>query len=115
VLRHPCDRGSQFLQGRTKVPCGHHGYPAFARLDGSLAERKPPSPPAPGTLSTYPVRTDPTPRRFEVDTEAAWRALDDIIFDVLGLTQGERDAVYEGVINLVEARLSKARSPKRRR
>ena len=38
------------------------------------------------------------------------RALDDIIFDVLGLTQGERDAVYEGVVNLVEARLKKARS-----
>ena len=38
-----------------------------------------------------------------------------IIFDVLGLTQGERDAVYEVVINLVEARLSKARSLKKRR
>jgi len=37
-------------------------------------------------------------------------ALDDIIFDVLGLTQGERDAVYEAVVNLVEARLKKARS-----
>jgi hypothetical protein len=56
------------------------------------------------------VGTDPTPRRFEVDTEPAWRALHDIIFDVLGLTQGERDAVYEAVINLVAARLSKARS-----
>ncbi len=31
------------------------------------------------------------------------------------LTQGERDAVYEAVINLVEARLSKARNFKRRR
>ena len=29
---------------------------------------------------------------------------------LLGLTRGERDAVYEAVINLVEARLSKARS-----
>ena len=38
------------------------------------------------------------------------RALDDIIFDVLGLTQGERDAVYEAVVNLVEARLKKAAS-----
>ena len=38
------------------------------------------------------------------------RALDCIIFDVLGLTQGERDAVYEAVVNLVEARLKKARS-----
>ena len=33
-----------------------------------------------------------------------------IIFDHLGLTQGERDAVYEAVIYLVEARLSKAKS-----
>ena len=38
------------------------------------------------------------------------RALDDIIFDVLGLTQGERDAVYEAVIRLVEQRLSRAES-----
>lgn len=38
------------------------------------------------------------------------RALDNIIFDVLGLTQGERDGVYEGVIALVDARLKKAAS-----
>ena len=38
------------------------------------------------------------------------RSLDNIIFDILGLTQGERDAVYEAVINLVEARLKKAGS-----
>jgi len=38
------------------------------------------------------------------------RSLDNIFFDALGLTQGERDAVYEAVINLVEARLGKARS-----
>jgi hypothetical protein len=37
-------------------------------------------------------------------------ALDNIIFDALGLTQGERDAVYEAVVNLVEARLKKAES-----
>lgn len=36
--------------------------------------------------------------------------LDAIIFDALGLSQGERDAVYEAVINLVEARLKKAES-----
>ncbi len=40
------------------------------------------------------------------------RALDAIIFDALGLTQGERDAVYEAVVNLVEARLRKAKSLK---
>ncbi|GIV86887.1 MAG: hypothetical protein KatS3mg054_0916 [Chloroflexus sp.] len=38
------------------------------------------------------------------------RALDDIVFDVLGLTAGEREAVYEAVIELVRARLEKARS-----
>jgi hypothetical protein len=38
------------------------------------------------------------------------RALDNAVFDTLRLTQGERDAVYEAVINLVEARLSKAGS-----
>lgn len=38
------------------------------------------------------------------------RALDDVVFDVLGLTAGEREAVYEAVVNLVRARLEKARS-----
>ncbi|MCS6990675.1 MAG: Eco57I restriction-modification methylase domain-containing protein, partial [Chitinophagales bacterium] len=38
------------------------------------------------------------------------RALDDVVFDVLGLTSGEREAVYEAVINLVKARLEKAKS-----
>jgi len=38
------------------------------------------------------------------------RALDDVFFDTLGLTQGEREAVYEAVIGLVEARLKKADS-----
>jgi len=36
--------------------------------------------------------------------------LEDIVFDVLGLTVGEREAVYEAVINLVRARLEKAKS-----
>jgi hypothetical protein len=36
--------------------------------------------------------------------------LDSIVFNKLNLTQGERDAVYEAVINLVEARLKKAGS-----
>ena len=42
------------------------------------------------------------------------RTLDTIIFNALDLTQGERDGVYEGVVNLVEARLRKARSLKRK-
>ena len=40
------------------------------------------------------------------------RDLDAIIFDALNLTQGERDGVYEAVVNLVESRLQKARSLK---
>jgi len=38
------------------------------------------------------------------------KALDEVVFDVLGLTQGERDAVYEAIIDLVTKRLSKAES-----
>ena len=37
-------------------------------------------------------------------------AIDNVIFDILELTQGERDGVYEEVINLVETRLKKAKS-----
>ena len=40
------------------------------------------------------------------------RVLDAIIFEALDLTQGERDGVYEAVVNLVESRLRKARSLK---
>jgi len=38
------------------------------------------------------------------------RALDEVVFDVLGLTAGEREAVYEAVVSLVRARLEKARN-----
>ena len=38
------------------------------------------------------------------------RALDDVVFDVLGLTAGEREAVYEAVVELVKRRLEKALS-----
>lgn len=38
------------------------------------------------------------------------RELDEIFFDVLDLTKGEREAVYEAAIRLVESRLSKAAS-----
>ncbi|HNT26693.1 MAG TPA: hypothetical protein PKH10_00815 [bacterium] len=37
-------------------------------------------------------------------------ALDSVVFDVLRLTSGEREAVYEAVVNLVRARLEKAKS-----
>ena len=38
------------------------------------------------------------------------RDLDTIIFDVLNLTKGERDGVYEAVTQLVTTRLQKAKS-----
>ena len=38
------------------------------------------------------------------------RALDEVVFEVLGLTAGEREAVYEAVVALVRARLDKAQS-----
>ncbi len=41
---------------------------------------------------------------------AARREVDDAVFDALGLTSGERDAVYEGVAKLVGDRLRRARS-----
>jgi type I restriction-modification system DNA methylase subunit len=37
-------------------------------------------------------------------------ALDSVTFDILNLTTGERDAVYDSVIDLVESRLKKASS-----
>ena len=54
-----------------------------------------------------------SPRKF-VNSKSEWSDLDAIIFDALNLTQGERDGVYEAVVNLVEARLRKARSLKRK-
>jgi len=36
--------------------------------------------------------------------------LDKVVFSVLGLTAGEREAIYEAVVELVRARLEKARS-----
>ena len=82
-------------------------------------------------IQTYEVSEllclDPKTFAFEeagVFTSSSWemldlsddrRVLDAIIFDALGLTQGERDGVYEGVVNLVESRLRKARSLKGKR
>jgi hypothetical protein len=38
------------------------------------------------------------------------KAIDETVFDIMGLNKKEREAVYEAVVNLVEARLSKASS-----
>ena len=37
------------------------------------------------------------------------RALDELVFDAVGLTTGERDAVLEAVVQLVCKRLDKAK------
>ena len=81
-------------------------------------------------IQTYEVSEllclDPKAFAFEdeaIFTYSAWemldpsedrRVLDAIIFDALNLTRGERDGVYEAVVNLVESRLRKARSLKGR-
>ncbi len=38
------------------------------------------------------------------------KALDDIVFDILGLTEDERKEIYWAVCELVKNRLEKARS-----
>jgi hypothetical protein len=53
--------------------------------------------------STAVKRGPPKPAKQRTD-------LDDIVFDALKLTRGEKDAVYEAIVDSVEARLSKADS-----
>ena len=59
-----------------------------------------------------PMKQRPVLSIFDEIHQPDRRVLDAIIFHALGLTQGERDGVYEGVVNLVESRLRKARSLK---
>jgi hypothetical protein len=57
-----------------------------------------------GFNSKQPIRSqnpNPLPDR---------KAIDDIVFDILGLTQAERDEVYWAVCELVKSRLGKAKS-----
>jgi hypothetical protein len=60
-------------------------------------------------LSQSILERSPAPLHEEV-RKTDRLMLDEIIFDALDLTQGERDAVYESVINLVENRVNKASS-----
>ncbi|TRZ95011.1 MAG: hypothetical protein D4R82_02885 [Dehalococcoidia bacterium] len=55
-------------------------------------------------ISTLPAR------KLRLPVGEEWRHLDLFIFEALNLTHGECDAVYEAVIQLVEARLKKADS-----
>lgn len=56
------------------------------------------------------VAERPVMNIYEEVSQSDRHVLDDIAFDALGLTQGEREAVYEGVAELVRKRLAKARS-----
>lgn len=53
-------------------------------------------------------------RKLLLGRDVVWSLLDDAIYNALDLTQDERDAIYEAVISLVEARLNKAGSVNRR-
>jgi hypothetical protein len=64
----------------------------------------------PSLVQATPLFDRPTQSIFSEIHQPDRRALDEVVFDVLGLTAGEREAVYEAVINLVRARLEKARS-----
>ena len=59
-----------------------------------------------------PMKQRPVLSIFDEIHQPDRRALDAIIFDALDLTQGERDGVYEAVVNLIESRLRKAKSLK---
>jgi len=58
----------------------------------------------------YGFKIDEANKLIGIQPRSEREQLDNIIFDALNLTQGERDAVYEAVINLVESRLKKAGS-----
>ncbi len=75
-------------------------------VDGSLGQSI--SPQLMERLEAFAQRTLGT-ISTEVD-QPDRRELDNIIFDALGLTTGERDAVYEAVIDLVSKRLNRARN-----
>ena len=64
----------------------------------------------PSLVQATPFFDRPTQSIFSQIHQPDRRALDEVVFDVLGLTPGEREAVYEAVVNLVRARLEKARS-----
>ncbi|MFB3789259.1 MAG: Eco57I restriction-modification methylase domain-containing protein [bacterium] len=51
-----------------------------------------------------------TPRNCLKIYNESWFSVDNFIFDILNLTAGEREGVYEAVIHLVETRLKKAES-----
>ena len=62
-------------------------------------------------VSCFDILCKRPAQRVEIErSQPDRRALDEVVFEVLGLTAGEREAVYEAVVALVRARLEKAQS-----
>ena len=58
----------------------------------------------------YGFRVDEVSGQTNFQPRLERTQLDDVVFDTLNLTKGERDAIYEAIIGLVEARQKKAGS-----
>jgi hypothetical protein len=87
----------------TSFPIFHVlGFTTMGEGTPSTASRSGPGGTGPSNQSSRSV--------FDEIRQPYRRALDEVVFDVLGLTAGEREAVYEAVVTLVHARLEKARS-----
>jgi hypothetical protein len=63
-------------------------------------------------IEEYGLQDSSKENQLCFEPQADRKRLDDIVFEHLGLTSGERQAVYEAVINLVQSRLKKAESLK---
>ncbi|MGQ9571335.1 MAG: hypothetical protein ACUVUQ_10975 [Thermodesulfovibrionales bacterium] len=62
---------------------------------------------SPNSASRHPARPIPEQKLNPLPDR---KALDDIVFDILGLTEDKRSEVYWAVCELVKNRLEKARS-----
>lgn len=63
------------------------------------------------TVEPIPSIRDYLPLSRQIAEEGRYRrALDEVVFDVLGLTASEREAVYEAVVELGRAQLEKAKT-----
>jgi len=89
LLKVPCLKDFKLSANKFYDLMNREIYPIFTEL---------------GINPAHPVREqkpNPLPDR---------KALDDIVFDILGLTEDERNEVYWAVCELVKNRLEKARS-----
>jgi len=92
---------ADFLSLRIPVVLNKELNEAFSRLKKS---------PILPVKEEYGFKIDEANKLIGIQPRSERKQLDNIIFDALNLTKGERDAVYEAVINLVESRLNKAGS-----